>query len=317
MPTKDDFVNTLMGADYGIIFVCNVLDALDAKLMSRWYTKRVFKAVFDEYCKLDADPDEHTSTAARLIILFHEIAPTIRKSSSLTSQRGFSRPASESKLATTVTYDTFYKYYAKPNTSPLWKGKWPLPAAGRTDPRMVTLLKKKEDAFIVKSKGTLGQPGKAVWVTEWDSLNRWASADDTRDVLGLIQYEKDTCLVTMSFSFGSLDNSDMQRPTVLDGGNERFRTIPDTASADKTPNWGYTVDLGTLAAGGVNLNGINEAVAESTPLNQCQPYKWRLLGFTEATRGLEKGVDDDAEYLSTIRQSRSDTYIKDYLLRLL
>ncbi|MFZ2302485.1 MAG: hypothetical protein WAW10_11540 [Gallionella sp.] len=151
------------------------------------------------------------------------------------------------------------------------------------------------------------------WLTQESTLpSPPVTGDDIRDALGLETAITDYQILLVCDAV-NLGHHLTARPTFADGGNSRFRIIPDSSAND--PSWGTTVHLGKLSKGDASVDGMPERVAEKVPLRTLKP-EFRPIGWIEAKRGDTVNDSDDA-FMERLLRGRDENELCEIIEELL
>ncbi|MBF0371292.1 MAG: hypothetical protein HQL52_17730 [Magnetococcales bacterium] len=149
----------------------------------------------------------------------------------------------------------------------------------------VQTIRLSDDGFLANPEGLL-------WVSPDPPPTGAGAADRARDVLGLIDNGSGDALLAVHLPSRAVINGRGKRPTVGDGGNDRFRIRADHSSHRTQAHWGFTVDLEALARGNGALDGYREWVCESLPTSDVGGrVKIEPLGVVANTRG--QAIEDN------------------------
>jgi hypothetical protein len=130
------------------------------------------------------------------------------------------------------------------------------------------------------------------------------TADEMRDSLGLIQYDKGIPLVELTIPSDRLEPCRWARPTFADGGiNRRFRFRPDGQRRSPHSDWGSTVHLALFADGHSSIDGVPECVVSPVPFDNELHATVRFLGTITKTRG-DIPRDNDNAFANRLLRGR-------------
>ena len=137
-----------------------------------------------------------------------------------------------------------------------------------------------------------------------------SSAQESRDILGLVHYGDNVDLVSMHLE---LPGCDVYRPTFVEANpNARFRHI--NPNAPRENRWGGTVHLGKLRSfrPGDDIHGVPELVAAQVKLSNCRSVEFYFLGNTGSDRST---TSMDRRFLDIVIGKRKPVAIKNSIIR--
>lgn len=313
------FLDCLLSDARGKCFALNMIDSVQIGRFPRENLQRLIRDVLVEY---QADK-ESVKTSASAIGLINRVAS------------GFLADASEKHvmagyIATDAKPNGKLAHALRSQTLAWW-------LSGISDPHLIPETKpsstpdgisayeilinaiNKEIAnsseSVFDADKTLGYevPARAfiglAWLTQEPTLpSPPVTGDDIRDALGLETAITDYQLLLICDAV-NLGRHMTARPTFADGGNSRFRIIPDSSAND--PSWGTTVHLGKLSKGDASVDGMPERVAEKVPLRTLKP-EFRPIGWVEAKRGDTVNDSDDA-FMERLLRGRNENELREII----
>ena len=323
MSTEEDLVKILTSDAIGQIFSCNMLASVSEGLLDR---VRLHTLVGYLLHWFQSDRASFTS-ATSVIGAINKIASGFTSYTSdrcLLACRVSDPKPHASRYAHVCRSDTITTYWLDDVASDPDLFLEPAPRRGEEDRYQEALEavndKIRDDPNMIKASVTLGYevPVRSLlglgWITSEDKITSiWNSGDRVRDALGLIDCKPDTFHVVVIFDSTKLGTHPIARPTFADGGNTRFRVIPD---APAPLGWGVTVDLDQFAAGKAIVDGLPERVIPPVFLRTITP-EFRLVGWVTTTRG-DTAKDSDAEFAQRLLKgvSLSKSKLKNEILKL-
>ncbi|MGB5064960.1 MAG: hypothetical protein WBQ37_14580 [Candidatus Competibacter sp.] len=161
----------------------------------------------------------------------------------------------------------------------------------------------------------IGRKGGVVFLTSFTDvanlLSNTTKADDIRDKVGLIHWEKNNEYVILEIQASELTLLRQGRPTFADAGSHRrFKALANNRSNKTQSNWGFTVDLDNFATQGKILDGVPERICEYIEANYISHIKlYPLHAVQTENRGMTS-KDDDKAYARCLRRKRSINKIK-------
>lgn len=303
MTTVDHIVEILLSEKIGVFFVCNMQDSVTAGLFCKEDLSELCSRLLD---KLDASGNS-MKTAADVMHTFRTIAASGEK-----NYKNYARLASRSErldsYAHTVKAETLLTLLRPPNDPSLY-----ITSTLHLDDQdlycdILSELSKEisktgnvffDDATIGYKKLGVINPA---WLTDAEVLHEeikkgaYMSGDDLRDVLGLSHLNKTDYLILLKFNNEpnqNLEGVHIARPSFIDGGNSRFRVIPDRHSGP----WGKTVHLGRLRRAEKTIDGIVECVTFPIKINSLKEAELIPIGEVTQHRGeLKEDCDEAFEY---------------------
>lgn len=319
MTKANNIVEILLSEKIGIFFVCNMLDSVTAGLFCEKDLSELCNRLLE---KFDASGCP-IKTAADVVHAFRAIAASGEK-----NYKNYARLASRNyglnSYAHAVKAETLLTLLRPPNDPGLY-----ITSTLHLDDQdlyidILTELSKEisktgnvffEDATIGYEKLGIINPA---WLTDAKVLNeeieRGGSGDDLRDILGLSHLNKTDYLVLLKFNI-ELDKTckdiHIARPSFIDGGNSRFRVIPDTHSGQ----WGKTVHLGRLRRAERIIDGIVECVTLPIKINSLKEAELVPIGEVTQRRG-ELNEDCDETFQLRLLKNKNIADLKDFLLRI-
>ena len=146
---------------------------------------------------------------------------------------------------------------------------------------------------------SLVQP--VVWFTRRDAFARATAAvkgdsraRKVRNKLGLVHHRTGTTLAALHFPPTTLSSIVSARPTFADAASHmRFKTWPDGASAQRSRQWGTTVDLEALNASAASIDGWPERVTKKingAMLGEGR-FEFELLGSVPEPLGTDEAAN--------------------------
>jgi hypothetical protein len=314
----DDFITCLLSDARGKCFACNIIDSVKIGLFPRDRLKRLMNAVLTEYEK---DRANVTTSAAAIGLIYRVASGFVNKGDEKHVMAGVKTNARHSeKLAHALRSQTLTRWLddiSDPNLIPESK-----PPRTRDGVIAYELLLKAINSAISVNPNAVFSTDKTLgfevpkesyiglaWLTQETALPTLISGgDDVRDVLGLDTPVGDF-QVLLVCDAATLVHQTVARPTFADGGNSRFRVIPDNKSHGA--DWGTTVHLGLLSQGALSVDGAPERLAEKIPLTTLKP-EFRPVGWVEQPRGVSHNDSDDA-FKNRLLRKRKEAKLADYI----
>ena len=140
-------------------------------------------------------------------------------------------------------------------------------------------------------------------------------AQRARDVLGLVHHGADTVLAALHFSAAVLGSRAAARPTFADAADHsRFKTWPDTVTAQADRSWGYTTNLCAIACNANTVDGCPELVTRPIGGHHiCQygHFEFEVLGAVETARGAT--VADNSAFAQRLLSAMSVAHLRQRL----
>jgi len=147
----------------------------------------------------------------------------------------------------------------------------------------------------------IGKPGGIVFLAAFRDvaplLTGATKANDVRDHLGLVHWEKNKAYVMLELNAGELTSLRQGRPTFVDAGSHRrFMAVASDPANQTKVDWGFTLDLDGFANTRTAVDGLPERVCERIEASNVSSIKLHPLGLvTAANRGMTP-ADDDEKY---------------------
>lgn len=171
----------------------------------------------------------------------------------------------------------------------------------------------------LKDGAHLGPPGGVLWFTLAEAIQDpldQGSADDLRDLLGLVHVGEDVDLMVVEFESTGLRPSVCGRPTAFDAGSHRrFKAQADKATNRRRSSWGHTADLNRIARGMADVDGAPERVSHPVPAQALGNVVVHAVGRTSVKRGGDRRDDD--RFLDLLERGRDAKTLKQVILSLL
>jgi len=308
---KEDLVRILISDAIGQIFLCNMLASVSEGLFDRVRLHTLLGHLLHWF---QSDRASFTS-ATSVIGAINKIASGFTSYTSdrcLLACRVSDPKPHASRYAHVCRSDTITTHWRLDNvTSDPDLFLEPTPRRGEEDRYQEVLEavndKIREDPNMIEASATLGYdvPVRSLlglaWITSEDKITSiGSSGDKIRDALGLIDSKPDTFHVVVVFDSINLGAHPIARPTFADGGNTRFRVVPDEPAPR---DWGITVDLGKFATGEAIVDGLPERVIPPISLRTITP-EFRAVGWVTTTRGTMAN-DSDAMFVQRLLKNVS------------
>jgi hypothetical protein len=232
-------------------------------------------------------------------------------------------------LVNVVDVDNFGTYILNPSHVDILNRALPVGIRSLADEELY-------DEYLSSVEGTdwsipdrrLGKPApgqKNCWFTKRDELDRLVNAsasyaegaNASRDGLGLIQHEKETSLVAITFPASALHGGagvEVAEPTFADGINRRYAaSLPgSTYVSNRAKHWGTAADLGKFAGKAPETCGLPERVCSPVPIDP-KKFTPKYLGKITKNRG-ERTHENDMAFSIHLRGSVSRSAMIKFIL---
>jgi hypothetical protein len=313
-----DFEQAVTATHRGIIVVCNILDAVSANVLPRDVAVKFVKLWRQVFEILSPDGEETLPDDIVDQITTIVQPALLKKKFGIESDRDFrfcvlADPPSEA-LATVTLAGFLEKMLDRPSLVELSANGhfFPYKATATGARTAVDRLKSLPEEWRHFRFSPEGLGDRTLWVTMSERLAAALAgpddgiADRARDVLGLVDLERDDVVVLVGVPSGPLAERKRARPTVLDGGNRRFTGVPRDPPEALGEGWGWTFDLRALFGAAERQAGLPECICEGWPSDAFagEPSSFTVLGVIELPRKDPVGVGDD-RFAELLRQPRS------------
>lgn len=334
-PNSDEriaaFVDRLCESSRGLVIAVNMLDSCEhGANLSEVALLREFLAD----CALSDDPSQSAEHCLKVIADVSAGASPARRSY---LRRLRQQIAETTDLVTNVVKaETFHRFILSESakmTNGL-RGVLPLTPAPYDDDlaeyeEIFTSLVARGDWY--RSDATLGRPQSAS-SNCWLSTDRFGADDDApayngdpatqaRDELGLVDYERGSCLIQFKIAEGALAvlaEVEVARPVFSDLGNSRFRVDQRSERAQRyaQAGWGATVHLGKLRGRRhTDMTGAPERVASPVPLAKVAGVTARFLGRVTSRAYETSDRDPEIEFRDWVLGSRTHDQVRAAVLQ--
>jgi hypothetical protein len=329
--TKDVFLDKILSDDKGHIITCNILDGLDKALYDKDFVKEVFDWWID-LCNHQGILSPNMILSVLNILVFENLPrgfrPYDRKPEfRLKCLRRINLTGKDATV-TTIVSASIIPLLIRPEDLGTFAAKGvEFPSSGlMNDDSLDALTRLPETDRQVQLKDEAAIGGKKLaWISLANRLTNVlrrapSPADEARDTLGLVHYERDVVLIALYYSAEVLDYNACARPTFADAGtHSRFKARADSAINRMRAAWGHTAHLGRFVRGERNIDGLPERV--SSPIGQAAMTASPIitlipLGRLAASRGRDVN-DNDQKYAERLRAGRDKSELKSRMFGIL
>ncbi len=302
------FERALVSSDRGVAVVCNLLDTVDAGILSRDVIVEflnLWRAVYGQIVG-----SRSPAVVVELVASLDSVTdPVVRlKKYGLPAARDFRFLKAGGAMPSEVTTVKLAGFMEKACSAEGLRRfaaegiSFPFNASTAGGEAQAAALLDLEPDETVFEVGDLGFGDRVLWITTEKAVTTELAgvpandlADRVRDVVGLVRRRAGDVLVSIRIPREALAGRRLARPTFLDGVNERFVSVPRDANEKMGPDWGWTFDLRALSQSAIRSAGVPERLCDAEPAAGFAGLASRFapLGVVRVPRRDDLGVADD------------------------